>query len=62
MEQRALKNVNRCLNTNSYTYLEPSGGQNYNLYLNVNHFFNTSVNKKSVAGGSLRQLFSCIGV
>ncbi len=26
-----------------------SGGQSYNLYLNVVHFFNTSVNKTSVA-------------
>jgi hypothetical protein len=25
-------------------YLETSGGQNSNLYLNVDHFFNTSVN------------------
>ncbi len=27
MEQHALKNVNNCLNTNIYTYLETSGGQ-----------------------------------
>ncbi len=38
MEQRALKNVNNCLNTDIYSYLELSGGQNYNLYLNVVHF------------------------
>jgi hypothetical protein len=38
------KNVNKCLNTNIDTYLETSGGQSYNLYLNVVHFFNTSVN------------------
>jgi hypothetical protein len=28
------KNVNNCLNTNNYSYLETSGGQSYNLYLN----------------------------
>ncbi len=33
-----------CLNTNIYSYLETSGGQSSNLYLNVVHFFNTSVN------------------
>ena len=49
MEQRALKNVNICLNTNIYSYLETSGGQISNLYLNVVHFFNTSVNKTCVA-------------
>jgi hypothetical protein len=40
----ALKNVNNCLNTNIYSYLETSGGQSSNLYLNVVHFFNASVN------------------
>jgi len=44
MEQRALQNVNNCLNTNIYSYLETSGGQSSNLYLNVVYFFNTSVN------------------
>ncbi len=44
MEQHALKNVNICLNLNIYYYLETSGGQSTNLYLNVDHFFNTSVN------------------
>jgi hypothetical protein len=44
MEQHALKNVNNCLNTNIYSYLETSGGQSSNLYLNFVHFFNTSVN------------------
>ncbi len=39
-----LKNINKCLNTNIYSYLETSGGQNSNLYLNVAHFFNASVN------------------
>jgi hypothetical protein len=49
MEQRALKIVNNCLNTNIYSYLETSGGQSSNLYLNVVHFFDTSLNKTSVA-------------
>ncbi len=43
MEQRTLKNVNNCLNTNIYSYLETSGGQSSNPYLNVVHFFNTRV-------------------
>jgi hypothetical protein len=43
-EQRTLKNVNNCLNTNIYSYLEASGGQSSKLYLNVVHFFNTSLN------------------
>ncbi len=43
MEERALKNVNNYLNTNIYSYLETSGGQSSNLYLNVLQFFNTSV-------------------
>ncbi len=49
MEQRTLKNVNNGLNTNIYYHLKTSGGQSSNLYLNVVHFFNTSVNKTSVA-------------
>ena len=40
MEQPTFKNVNNCLNTNIYTYLETFGGQSYNPYLNVVHFFN----------------------
>jgi hypothetical protein len=44
MEQHALKYVYNWLNTNIYSYLETSGGQSSNLYLNVVHFFNTSVN------------------
>ncbi len=39
MEQGALKIVNNCLNANIYSYLETSGGQSYNLYLKVVHFF-----------------------
>ncbi len=41
MEQHAFKN---CLNTNIHSYLEISGGQRSNLYLNVVHFLNTSAN------------------
>jgi len=33
-----LKNVNNCLNTNIYSYLETSGGQSSNLYLIAVHF------------------------
>jgi hypothetical protein len=32
------KNVNNCLYTNVYSYLETSGGISYNPYLNVVHF------------------------
>ncbi len=49
MEQNALKNVNICLSTNIYFYLQTSDGQSSNLYLNAVHFFNTSVNETSVA-------------
>ncbi len=49
MEQHTLKNVNNCLNTNISSYLETSGGQSSNPYLNVVHFFNTRVNSKYVA-------------
>jgi hypothetical protein len=44
MEQCALKNVNNHLNTKIYSYLETSGGKSSDLYLNVVHFFNASVN------------------
>jgi hypothetical protein len=37
------KNANNCLNTNIGPYLERSGGQNSNAYLNVVHFFNARV-------------------
>jgi hypothetical protein len=43
MEHHALKNVNNSVNTNIYSYLETSGGKSYSQYLNVVHFFNTSV-------------------
>jgi hypothetical protein len=49
MEQRALKNVNNCLNSNIHSYLKTCVGQSTNLYLNVVHFFNNSVNETSVA-------------
>jgi hypothetical protein len=35
MEQHTLKNVNNSLNTTIYSYLETSGGQISNPYLNV---------------------------
>ncbi len=37
------KNVNNCLNTIIYFYLEISGGQSFDLYSNVFQIFNTSV-------------------
>ncbi len=43
MEQHASKNVNNCMNTNIYSYLETSSGKSYILYLNVVHFFNARV-------------------
>ncbi len=46
MEQHTFKNVNNCLNTNIYYYLETSGGQRFDAYLNALHFFNTRVNHK----------------
>jgi hypothetical protein len=44
MEQHTLKNVNTCLNTKFYFYLETSGGRNSYLHLNAIHFFNTNAN------------------
>ncbi len=44
MQQHTLKCIKNCLNTNIYSYLETSGGQSSNLYLNVDRFFNTGVN------------------
>ncbi len=49
MEEGTLRNVNNYLNTNIYSYLETSGGQSSNLYLNEVHLFNTGVNQTSVA-------------
>ncbi len=37
-------NVSICLDTNIWSYLETSGGQSSNLYLNAVYFFNASVN------------------
>jgi hypothetical protein len=48
MEQHTFKNVYNCLNTNIYSYLETSGGQSSNPYLNAVDFFNTRVKYKSV--------------
>jgi len=39
MEQHTLRIVINCLNTNIYSYLETSGGQSSNLYLNAVHFY-----------------------
>ncbi len=60
MKQRALSNVNNCLNTNIYSYLETTGGQSSNLYLNVVHFFQHQCQLDIC--DSLRQLFSCISI
>jgi len=60
IEQNALKDVNNCLNTNIYSYLEISGGQISKPYLNVVHFLNARADFSIC--GSLRHLFSCIGV
>ncbi len=49
MEQHALEIINNCFNSNIYSYLETSGSQSSNLYLNVVYFFNKSVNQTSVA-------------
>jgi hypothetical protein len=38
------KYVNNCLNTNIYSYLEMCVCQSSNLHLNVDYFFNASVN------------------
>jgi hypothetical protein len=60
--------LNKCWNTNISLYLETSCGQNSNLYLNVVHFFNTSVNKTSVAAQDscfpayVSNLFCSIGI
>ncbi len=38
MEQHALKDLNNCLNMNIYSYLEASGDESSNLYLNFVNF------------------------
>ncbi len=40
MEQCTLQNVNNCLNTNIFSYLDTPGGQSSNLSLNVEHVKN----------------------
>jgi hypothetical protein len=57
MEQYPLKNVNNCLNAN-FT----PGGQSSNLFLNAVLSTPVLFGVNSVNCGSLRQLFSCIGV
>jgi hypothetical protein len=37
------KKCKQLYNTNIYSYLETSGGQNFNVYLNVVSFFSTPV-------------------
>ncbi len=49
LTQMLLKNnitarFKKCLNSNTYSYLDTSSGQSSNLHLSVVHFFNTSVN------------------
>jgi hypothetical protein len=44
MEQKALRNVNNCLNANISFYLETSDGRSSNPHLDVVYFSNTSVN------------------
>ncbi len=39
MEQHTFKNVNNYLDTNIYSYLETSGDQSSNLYLNILFIF-----------------------
>jgi hypothetical protein len=60
MEQHTLKNGNNCLNTNIYSYLETSGGQSSNPYLNLVHFLNTGADYKSVAAVFLHWCLICV--
>jgi hypothetical protein len=48
MEHHTL-NIKKSLNTSIYSYLKTSGSQSSNLYLNVIHVFNTSVNTSVAA-------------
>jgi hypothetical protein len=61
MEQRDLNFFeNNHSNIKITFHLETSGGQNFNLFLNAVYFFNAS--SKLDIYGSIRQLFSCIGI
>jgi hypothetical protein len=40
MKQHTLKNVNNSMNKTIYSYLETSGGQSSNPYLNAVHILN----------------------
>ncbi len=51
------KDVNNCLNTKIYSYIETFVGQNSNAYLNV-----VQHQSRLEICGSLKQLFSFIGV
>jgi hypothetical protein len=44
MEQHTFRNVNNCVNTNIYSYLQTAVDQSFNLSLNVVNFFNTCIN------------------
>jgi hypothetical protein len=59
MEQHLFLNVKNCLNANIYSYLEMSGGQSSSLYKML-FIFSTPFLLDIC--GSLRHLFSCIGV
>ena len=43
MEQRGLKNVNNCLDTNIYSYLETSSGKSYKICIEMLFFFSIPV-------------------
>jgi len=60
MRRHYLKNVNSCRNTNITFYLETAGVQNSILNLIVVHFFQPQCLLD--IGGSLKELFSCIGI
>ncbi len=60
IEQRASKILKNCFNTNIYSYLETSGGQSLNQYLNVVYFFNTNVDYTSVAAQDSSFLHRCL--
>jgi len=46
MEVRTLKNVNKYLNTNIYSYLETTGGQSSSLYLNIVQFLTPVLSRR----------------